>query len=360
MPFEIPTQTESAQNVANTFRAELKGSDARLWPNNVAVSAKVLSQALWGVYSFLDYISKQTLVHTAEGQWLDRHGLDFGMPRKSAAKASGSIDIAGSDPGIEVPSGLECSRADGVRYVTTSGGTTDISGDLTVTVQAVDPGRTANAIEGVSITITTPLDGLNPAALVSAGGIGLGADIESDAAYRERILYRKRNPPHGGAAHDYVIWASQVPGVTRVFVDPISQANMRTTVGIWFLMDDSYADGIPQAADVTAVEDHIEPLRPAGAPLAIAAPTGVSVDIEIANLSEDTVAVRSAIATELSALFRRLSVSTVTDPVTVYRSQISEAISAAIGEAHHDLVTPVANVTLDEGEVATLGDITYS
>ena len=46
-----------------------------------------------------------------------------------------------------------------------------------------------------------------------------------------------------------------------------------STIGVWFLMDDTYANGIPQGADVDNVEAHIDELRPAGAIVAIAAPT---------------------------------------------------------------------------------------
>ena len=56
MPFKIPTLTALAQRTANAFRANLKGSDARLWPNNVAVSAKVIAGAVWAAYELATFL----------------------------------------------------------------------------------------------------------------------------------------------------------------------------------------------------------------------------------------------------------------------------------------------------------------
>jgi uncharacterized phage protein gp47/JayE len=196
---------------------------------------------------------------------------------------------------------------------------------------------------------------------VSALGIGGGADLEGDAALRERVLFRKRMPPHGGAAHDYVIWAREIPGVTRVFVDPVNAVNARTTIGVWFLMDDTYANGIPQGADVDIVEAHIDELRPAGAVVDIAAPTAVPVAITIDGLVPDTQDVREAVKAELADLFRRaMRVSTLTDPFTLKISKIWEAISAASGEDSHTLTLPAADLDLTVGQVPTLGTVTFT
>lgn len=360
MPFQIPTLQDLAQRTANAFRSNLKGSDARLWPNNVAVSAKVIAGAVWEPFAFLDYISKQALAHTAEGRWLDRHAAEFGMARLAPTFAAGEIRLVG-DPSITVPAGLILQRADGIRYETTAGGITSGLGVATLPVRALAAGRSSNAQAGVALVLTSPLSRIDSNAEVAASGIGLGADLEGDESLRARILHRKRMPPHGGAAHDYVAWAREINGVTRVFVDPVSATNARSSVGVWFLMDDLYANGVPQAADVDAVAAYIDVVRPAGAVVDVSAPTPVAINITIGGLSPDTASVRDAIILELRDLFRRqVRVSTLSDPFTLYRSKIVEAISTAGAEDHHNLVAPSDDVSMSVGQLAVLGTVTFT
>jgi uncharacterized phage protein gp47/JayE len=360
MPFAIPSLGELAQRTANAFRADLKGSDARLWPNNVAVAAKVIAGAIYEWFSFLDYISRQHIKHLAEGVWLERHAFDYGLARLPATFAQGTVTLNG-DAAIVVPSGLGIQRADGVRYTSTSGGTTDGDGEVTVQVRCNVAGSIGNALPGVLMTLTAPVSRMNSEGEVGEAGIGLGSDFESDEALRERLLHRLRMPPHGGAAHDYVAWAREVNGVTRVFVDPVTMDNGRSNVGVWFLMDNLYENGIPQSADVSQVAAYINTVRPAGAVIVVAAPTPVSVNITIDNMDDDSTATRNAIAAELTALFARHSrVSTLTDPFTLYPSVISEVISQAVGEIHHELTAPAAPVAYAAGQIPVLGTINYT
>jgi len=360
MPFQIPTLQELAQRTANAFRANLKGSDARLWPNNVAVSSKVIAGAVWEPFAFLDYISKQFLAQSAEGRWLDRHAAEFGMARLAPTFANGEALLTG-DPSITVPAGIILQRADGVRYEVTTGGTTSGLGVLTVPVRALAAGRASNAAAGIALVLTAPVAQINSEAEVAPAGIGLGADLESDESLRARILHRKRLPPHGGAAHDYVAWAREINGVTRVYVDPVTADNGREDVGVWFLMDDLYTNGIPQAADVAAVRSYIETVRPAGALVAINAPVAVTQNITITGLSPDMAQVRDAVILELRDLLRRdARVSTEKDHYVLRRSKIIEAESIAAAESYHTLTIPNADVTLSTGQIPVLGTMTFA
>lgn len=360
MPFAIPTLKELAVRTAQAFRADLKGSDARLWPNNVAVSAKVIAGAIYEWFSFLDYISRQHVKHLAEGIWLERHAFDYGLSRLPASFAEGSVTLTG-DVGVTLPAGLELQRADGLRYTTTTGGTTDGDGEVTVKVRCQVAGQAGNAVSETLMTLTTPFSRMQSEGEVAEAGIGLGADVESDESLRERLLHRLRFPPHGGAAFDYVAWARSVNGVTRVYVDPVTSENSRQSVGVWFLMDNLYTNGIPQSADVAAVAAYIDTVRPAGAIVAVAAPTPVTVNVTIDGLADDTVATRNAIHAELTSLFQRIvRVSTSAEPFTLYRSQISEAVSIAVGEQHHVLTAPATDVEYATGEIPVLGVISYT
>lgn len=358
MAFEIPTLRALVTRTAAAFRANLKGSDAALWPNNVAVTAKVIAGAVWEPFAFLEYISRQILVHTADGDWLERHGYDYGITRLPASYARGRVTLTGTN-GTLVPAGLVLQRADGVRYMTTSGGTV-ASGVVEVAVSCDTVGRTGNAAGGVTLALIGVFPGLTLEHTVAASGIGGGADTESDESLRARILFRKRMPPRGGARHDYVAWARDVAGVTRVFVDAVTVTNGRSSVGVWFMMDDAYADGLPQSADVAIVAAYIDTVRPAGARVDVAAPVPVAINITISGLTPDTATVRSAVYAELADLFRREGrVSTTEHPATVYRSKIWESVSAATGEDHHTVSAPASDTVLGLGRIAVLGTVTF-
>lgn len=358
MPFNVPTLTDLASRTARAFRANLKGSDAALWPNNVAASSKVIAGSVWEAFAFLRYISDQIFAATADGTFLERHAAEYGMARLPASYASGEVVLSG-DNGVLVPAGLTLTRADGITYETTTSGVI-ASGSVTVKARALAPGRAGNAASGALVTLTAPLDRVLDEGEVAATGLGGGAEVESDESLRARVLFRKRMPPHGGAAHDYVAWAREVNGVTRVFVDPVTMTNARTSVGVWVMMDDLYVNGIPNGSAIAAVRSYIETVRPAGALVDIAAPTALAVNVTIDDLSPDTSSVRDAIRAELADLFRRgTRVATVTDPYTLRVSKLWEAVSHATGEDSHRLTLPAADVVVPTGQVPVLGTVSF-
>lgn len=358
MPFEIPTLDQLAERTRQAFRANLKGSDAWLWPNNVGVSAKVMAGAVWEGFGFLDYIARQRFVTTAEGKWLDMHGQQYGIGRISPTFAQGRITLRGTS-GTAIPAGLVLRRTDGAEYESTEGGVIAPDGTISVVVQALSTGKVGNARPGTALSLETPLDYLEDEAVVHSDGIGLGADLEGDEAYRQRLLHRLQYPPHGGAPHDYVAWAREVGGVSRVFVERISFG--RGTVGVWFLMDDLYADGIPQTSDIEKMREHILAQSPAGADVYVNAPVAVPVDIKIAGLTPDSAQIREAVVAELRDLFRREArVGMNRTDYKLPRSKIWEAISQAAGEDHHTLVSPAESLSFSGGQIPVLGAISFT
>jgi uncharacterized phage protein gp47/JayE len=249
------------------------------------------------------------------------------------------------------------------------------AGSIDCSVVAAQDGKITNCDPGTDLEVVSGVTGTAPTAAVDANGITLGADVEDIESYRARILFRKRNPPHGGNAADYVMWAGQVAGVSfyldrpTVFIERLWQGP--GTVRVFPLMFDLYADGIPSAADVTRVQEYIETVRPAGAKVTVAAPIAVPVDITISGLAPNTTAVREAVIAELNDMFRRLSRVAGVDsefgsmpflahPTSFSRSWIWQAIANATGEERHALTSPTADATLLPGQMATLGNIMFT
>lgn len=376
MSFNIPTLAGLADMARKSFRAFLKGTDAWIWPNNIAVSAKVMAGIGSEITGFAANIQKQMFALTATGDSLANHGSEVNITKRPAAPASGTVTL--TVPGaVSVDLDAVFTRSDGFQYFASAATSLPGAGSLDVAVIASADGKTGNAIEGTPLTITSGVTGVVTTAAVGTDGIVAGADVEDDglpftsdlSTFRGRILFRKRNPPHGGAPSDYVLWATSVSGVTRVFVERRWIGG--GTVRVFVLMDDRYVDGIPSPADVARVDDYIEMVAPAGASVTVSAPIGVPIDITINSLTPNTPAVQQAVRDELADTFRRLSVVAGNDtphdgmpylatPQSFSKEWIAQAISNAAGSKRHILVAPAADTPLTAGQIATLGNVSFT
>lgn len=373
--YAVPSLGDLMARARKAFRANLKGSDAWVWPNNVYVSAKVLAGMTFEVFGFASYISRQKFAVTAPDlESLKLHGEEFGISQNPAAPARGKV-IVTTTVAFVLDGGAVFRRADGVEFISKDAGSTTGAGSFTVRVEAAADGKAGTTEAGTPLEIVSGGTG-DPDALAEVDGDGLayGADVEDIESYRARILFRKRNPPHGGSAADYVLWAGEVPGVSfyadrpTVYVERLWSGP--GTVRVFPLMFDLYESGIPAPSDVARVRDHIEALRPAGARVAVAAPTPVVVDVEISGLAPDRSDVREAVRAELRDVFRRRSRVAGTDseisnmpylayPASFSRSWIWQAVANATGEERHTVVSPSADIALDPGEMAVLGDVSF-
>lgn len=365
--FFIPGLEFLVEKARQGFRTYLPGSDAWIWPNNIYPAAKVAGGQASEVMGFAEYISRMPFASTAPDiETLRRHGDDYGLPQLPAAPAGGSVNFVSTGP-LTVDTGAELRRADGVAYLVTAGGLLLSAGTLSVPVTTSTPGARGNAEEGTALTIISGVTG-TATVEVATGGVILGADVEDIESYRQRILFRKRYPPHGGSASDYVMWARQMPGVTRVFVERLWAGS--GTVRVFFFMDGAYPSGIPAPASVLALSDFLATVQPASAIVTVAAPVAHPINVTIDNLVPFTVPVQNAIVAELGAAFLRHSrvagqdtthggMPFLATPATFGMEWIYQAISNADGVESFDLIAPVADTVLQVGETATLGAIAF-
>jgi uncharacterized phage protein gp47/JayE len=372
--FAIPSLRESVERVRQSFRVNLPGSDGWIWPNNINPTGKVFAGLIHEVFGFADYIQRQKFALTADTENLDLHGEEFGVARNPAFPAGGFVDIDVA-AAVTLDAGAVFRRSDGVEYLAIANGSTDAPGTLTIEVVAALDGKTTVCDAGTPLEIVSGLTGDNNAlASVASGGIVGGVDVEDDESFRQRILFRKRNPPHGGSAADYVLWAGQVSGVSfmlgrpTVFVERLYAGP--GTVRVFPLMFGLYADGIPSDTDIARVKEHIETVRPAGAVVVVAKPIAVPIDIVISGLSPDRSDVREAVLTELRDTFvRRSRVAGIDQdngnmpylayPTSFSRSWLWQAVANASGEDRHIITSPAADQALTAGQMATMGNVTF-
>ncbi len=352
MPFNRPSLSDLIERAAGDIETRLPGTDARLRRSNISVLARVHAGVVHGLYGFLEWLALQLMPDTAEAEYLERWSSIWGVARKAAATASGSVSFTGTD-GSVIPAGTLLQRSDAAEF-TTDAEVTIAGGSAAAAVTASLGGADGNTSANSTLNLATPIAGVDGVATVDANGLTGGVDTEADDSLRARLLLRIQQPPHGGAKHDYEAWALEVSDVTRVWVSP-NETGLNTVV-VRFVVDDHPTSIIPDAAKVQVVQDHIDTVRPVTASITVVAPIAVSLNLTISNLSPNTQAVKDAIQAELKDLLLREA-----EPGgAILVSHIREAISLAAGETDHLLTAPVADVTHSTGEIAVLGTITWA
>lgn len=355
MPFVTPTLAELRRQARDDIAAHLPGADASPPNSNMRVLGDSTAGLAYLQFLYLEWLSRQIMVDTAEGDWLDRFARIW-LPagRKPASFAEGEALVTGSGGSI-VPSGARLRSATGVEFETLAEITLLAGTPTPVSIRSIQGGAASNLDHGTPLSFVSVHSGVNAQASVAPPGTAGGADEEDDELLRARVISRIQQPPHGGSASDYVAWALEVPGVTRAW--SAGQEMGIGTVSLRFMMDELRADagGIPTQTDVEAVAAYIDPLRPVAVrDLFVAAPVPHPMNVTINDLVDDRPSTRGAIETQL----RRLIASRAAPGQTIYRSWVAEAVSVAAGEDRHDLIFD--NLVMPSaGHIAVLGNIIY-
>ena len=352
--FQRPTLQQLIDRIKADFNYRLDGADANLRRSLLIVFSRVLGNLAHNQYGYLDFIARQIMPDTATDENLRRWAAIFKVEANDATKANGNATFIGEN-GTVIPADTLWQRRDGFEYKTTEEAVI-ASGSAVVPIEAVSAGILGNTENGTTITIVSPISGLDSAA--ATGEITGGTDDESNESLLARLLAHIQEPPHGGSESDYNQWALSFPGVTRAWVYP--NENGDGTVVVRVMMDDSYANGIPLAGDITTIQEYIDDLRPVTANVNVAAPIADSLNFSIQlkkadGTTETSSTVREAVIAELKDLIRR----TAEPGGKVLKSKIEEAIAIAAGEYDHVVSVPSADVTHTTGHIAVFGTVTW-
>lgn len=369
--YTIRTLAQLAAEATGAFVQSVQGTATKLWPNIWRVESKVLALIGFEMEQRRAWLVRQLFASTAERVWLIRHGFEYGLQPEPASTAMGTATAAAT-PGTTVPVGLQYARGDGVTFsvvaaVTASGSSVSIPLEADVAESAGDTPA------GTLLTLVNPDNapsGLGKTCTVESAsdGTGLsgGSDDEALESFRAKVLFRKRNPPQGGAGVDYAQWVqAAVPNVLAVYVD--SFENDSRSVWVQFTVADQ-PNGIPTAGQVAAAQAYIDesgdsgPVRrPVTARAFVSASNPEPVDVLIGSLFPDTVDVRQAIEAEIAAAFiDRARPGKPSAPFVFSASWINEAVSRATGEDSHRLVSPAADLIFTAGQLPVLGTIAYT
>jgi uncharacterized phage protein gp47/JayE len=306
------------------------------------------------------------------GDYLDEWGITVNVPRKAAVAATGTVTFTGTagtliatgttvsplqtDPDVAPPS-----------FVTASSAVIGVGGTVDVPIVAATPGVIGNVAAGTITLLLSPNAGLT--ALTNAAAMSGGEEVETDDAYRERILLEFSQSPGAGNQADYLRWALAYPGVGNATVQPVwaGAGTVRVIV--------TDADNNPvSGAVVSGLQALLDPtpgqgagLAPIGAIVTVATPTPVTINISATVVhasgysldgTAGTVATRAAITQAIADY-----VGSLAPGDTVYLRHVEArffAVQGVLDVTSLLLNGAASNVTIGGLQVADLGTVTLS
>ncbi|MCP4147918.1 MAG: baseplate J/gp47 family protein [bacterium] len=354
MAFTRPTLQEITDQILADLSSEALDEGKLFKFSPLRILGKVLAGAIHLLYGFLEWVAKQLFVTTADKEYLDLHAAEYGLTRKAATKASGTGSVSGVD-GTIIPAGTELLSPAENTYIVSSQAII-VDGSAVGSFTAKEAGETGNDDPDIELIFLSPVPGVSSSLTVDSAGISNGYEEENDDLFRDRILARKRQPPHGGAAFDYENWTLEVSGVTNAWIFPNYMG--AGTVGVAFIVDND--DLIPDEAKKLEVKEylryHIDPVIGAD----VGAPIGVDeygifiidlikkeVDFSI-SLYPNTAAVQATVMKNIKTLLLEKG----GPGGLLYLSDIDEQIKAAAGEERHKILFPVDDISVSQNEIS--------
>ncbi|CRE62079.1 TPA: baseplate J/gp47 family protein [Yersinia enterocolitica] len=377
MPFNRPTLSELRQRNLSYIQSELKTGGNLLRFSNIGVISDADAGMAHLHYGYLDYIAQQSTPYHATDEYLAAWAALKDVFRKPANPATCPIVEFSGTAGRVILAGSLLNRADGYQYRLDHGVTLGADGTGTGSITAVLPsvlddttggGIAGNADAGTSLTLDVAIDGVMSVAtaIVKISG---GADIESEDAFRSRMLLAYQNTPQGGNDTDYRGWALAVPGVTRCWVKRRLQGV--GTVGVYIMCDGNDSGGFPVGTDGVSqleewgavkatgdqarVADFVYPLQPIIAIIYVCAPIAAPVNFVISGISTASSETTTAINAAIDEVF-----FTEGEPGgKILLSSLLLAIGDVTGTSGFILDSPTTNIQLDTGQLPIRGTVTY-
>lgn len=372
MPYARPTLTALRDAAISDIVSALPVGQGLLPVSVLRYVASAIAASGYDLAGLIDYYAQQNTPFSSSGEYLEAWAALKGVYRKGATAASGAVAMSGL-PNTVIPAGSKFTRADGVAYVTTADQTIG-STTTNISLTAAVAGAAGNCATGVGFSLTSAISGITSSGTCAVAFVG-GADIETDDAFRTRMLAIYGAPPTGGSATDYTNWALAVPGVTRAWCLPNGFG--AGTVVVYVMMDIANAaqSGFPQGTgggaaletripaatgDNLSVANYIYPLRPATAIVYAAAPTAYPVNVTISGLSPNTTAIRSAISSALAEVFYLQGSPLGSTLSPIFLSDLEAAVSAVPGVAHFTNLVVPTSLSFGPGLIPVLGNLVFS
>ena len=132
-------------------------------------------------------------------------------------------------------------------------------------------------------------------------------------------------------------------------------------VQIYFTRDNDESN-IPSASEVTTVDEKLQEIKPANTSdnsMIVSAPVAVPIAFTFTALTPNTLTMQDAISANLAQFFEEATVVGLNIDEDAYRSAIKNTVDTSTGDTvdNFEVSTPVGDVTINSGELGTLGVI---
>ncbi|MDF2674476.1 MAG: Baseplate family protein [Clostridiales bacterium] len=264
-----------------------------------------VAHEIWKNYQSLDAIVPIAYVDETSGDYIDKRCAEYGITRKSGAKATTVLTFTGVN-GTIIPKAKVFLTADGLEF-TTNETVTIADGTAMVTASSAEIGETYNVGAGLITRQFVNLSGLSTITNEVAKG---GANAETDDSLIARLYNYLQNPSTSGNANHYKEWALEVDGVGSAKVTPLWDGPGTVRVLIVGRERETVDSTI-----VTKCSDYIERNRPIGAAVTVESASGLSINIDASVTIDSSVtlaAVNDAFESALRAYLKTIAFETYT------------------------------------------------
>lgn len=369
----------SVSEIRARIISDIEGEIGQTTPFLPKAFNKVIAGALAGIvillYQAILWVYNQIFPETADYNALILLGKLVNITPTTANHAVITANIFGTT-GESVLSGTTLFKSDaGTIFKVTAGGII-AGGFVLCTLESQTTGDGANVADGEILSIITA----DPVLTGSATVIGTtteGADAETEASFRARVIARYKKRKTGGSPADYELWGLEAPHF--IWVSPVA-GNEPGVIWIYGEVDNQ-TDGIPTAGQLITLKDYLTNDPESG--LATRKPIGdelVTLPISrkvfdfAIRIKDGTTNIKADITTALGEYL--LSLSPYNEGVTLLRddaitdtgaSSAANDVARDGGAAIIQLIvkenstgSPVSSYMLCGGEKAKIGTVTYT
>lgn len=220
-------------------------------------------------------------------------------------------------------------------------------------------------LDGSTLQLENSINGVDDNIYASFSGIVGGSNVESDINYKNRVLYRIRNP----IAYNSISYIKnklfEDKNITRAWVLPITPSAGYVTS--YFVKDNDATSIFPTQQDLIDAKARLS--IPADMPEAnfiVSSPVEKKIDFNFSNISPNTDAMIESIKNNLAQFFKEnIEIGkNLSTPNLITASQYNKAILSSVDDntgsplVDFSLVTPIGNISVADNELCTLGVIT--
>ena len=326
-------------SIAQRIKDNLNSEANKMEGSFAADAALAVAQELEFMYAYLQHTDEQHYIDTATGDRLDKKAKDYGLSRKQATKAVGTIIAIGTED-VVIPAG-SIFLSDTLRFLSTANAVIK-DGTAEIRIEAEEAGAAGNVPVGAINKLEAEIQGITSVSneLALTGG----TEIEGDENFRSRLEFKIGNPATSGNKAHYKIWASNVPGVGKVKVFPLHDGPGTVKVSVLDANED-----VATAELMQAVKNYVDINNGTGEG---AAPIGASLTVSTASKKEINVQVKIHFADEATAA---ITIEDIKTALKLYFKEIS----------YHDKISYVSyaritDILFDSNNVEDIEDLSMN